>query len=116
MEAKPYTSSEKKQYAEFVSLTEEEYNKLVDQHGEEATLECVEILDNYKGASGKKYKSDYRAILTWVLDKYRKQHRAKLMEARASPAKNDVQATLAEMRRRIEARYQNDGQAEADPF
>ncbi len=24
------------------------------------------MLDNYKGASGKRYKSDYRAILNWV--------------------------------------------------
>ena len=30
----------------------------------------IEILDNYKGAKGKRYKSDYRAILTWVVDRY----------------------------------------------
>ena len=30
----------------------------------------IQILDNYKGANGKKYKSDYRAILNWVVDKY----------------------------------------------
>jgi hypothetical protein len=29
----------------------------------------VEILDNYKGSTGKKYKSDYRAILSWCVDK-----------------------------------------------
>ena len=27
------------------------------------------MIYNYKGSSGKKYKSDYRAILTWVIDK-----------------------------------------------
>ena len=26
-------------------------------------------LDNYKGSSGKTYKSDYRAILSWVIEK-----------------------------------------------
>lgn len=56
-------------YAEFVSMTEEEYQKLVDKHGEADTLRLIEILNNYKGSSGKKYKSDYLAILNWVIDK-----------------------------------------------
>lgn len=55
-------------YAEFVSMTEEEYQKLVADHGEEATKKMIEKLDHYKGSSGKKYKSDYRAILSWVKD------------------------------------------------
>jgi len=57
----------KKKYAEFVTLTEEEHKKLVAEHGEELTTQMITILDNYKGANGKKYKSDYRAILTWVI-------------------------------------------------
>ena len=57
----------KKNYAEFVSMTKEEYKKLVDKYGKEFTDKCIEVLDNYKGSSGKKYKSDYRAILTWVV-------------------------------------------------
>ncbi|SHK45968.1 phage replisome organizer N-terminal domain-containing protein [Tepidibacter formicigenes] len=56
-------------YAEFVSMTEDEYNKLIEKHGEESTKKMIEILDNYKGSKGKKYKSDYRAILSWVVDK-----------------------------------------------
>lgn len=36
--------------------------------------EWVEVLDNYKGSTGKKYKSDYRAILSWVVDKYKEKH------------------------------------------
>ncbi len=27
----------------------------------------LDILDNYKDASGKTYKSDYRAVLSWVV-------------------------------------------------
>ena len=50
-------------------MTEEEYKKLVEQHGEESVRKMINVLDNYKGAHGKKYKSDYRAILTWVVDK-----------------------------------------------
>lgn len=60
----------KDKYAEFVSLTKEEYEKLISQHGENATKEMIRILDNYKGSSGKKYKSDYRAILNWVVKRY----------------------------------------------
>ena len=57
----------KRKYADFVSMTEEEYQKLVDEYGEEFTRRCIEVLDNYKGAKGKKYKSDYRAIKNWVV-------------------------------------------------
>jgi hypothetical protein len=57
------------QYAEFVKMKESEYTKLVEEHGEPLTKKMIEVLDNYKGANGKKYKSDYRAILNWVADK-----------------------------------------------
>lgn len=60
---------EKKKFGEFVAMTNAEYEKLVSTHGEKFTKKCIEVLDNYKGSSGKKYKSDYRAILSWVVDK-----------------------------------------------
>lgn len=56
-------------FAEFVSMTNAEYDKLVSTHGKEFTDQCITILDNYKGSNGKTYKSDYRAILSWVVDK-----------------------------------------------
>mgnify|MGYP006957493083 FL=1 len=59
----------KVEYAEFVSMTEEEHQKLIDQYGPEMTARFIEELDNYKGSSGKMYKSDYRAILKWVVKK-----------------------------------------------
>lgn len=62
-------------YAEFVSLTKEEYAKLCEAHGEEAAKRMIEILDNYKGSSGKKYKSDYRTILNWVVERYNEELR-----------------------------------------
>ena len=63
---------EKKEYAEFVKLTEAEYEKLVSKHGVEKTRRLIETLDNYKGTKQKnhnKYDSDYRAILSWVVGK-----------------------------------------------
>lgn len=59
-------NKEKNEYGEFVSLTKVEYEKLTDKHGELLTRKMINVLDNYKGSSGKKYKSDYRAILSWV--------------------------------------------------
>jgi len=56
-------------YAEFVKMTEEEYKKLIERYGEAVTARSIEILDNYKGSTGKKYKSDYRTILNWVADR-----------------------------------------------
>jgi hypothetical protein len=63
----------KNKYAESVSLTTEEYQKLLDENGEYLTQKMIEVLDNYKGASGKTYKSDYKAILSWVKDKVHKE-------------------------------------------
>lgn len=59
----------KVQWAEYVSMTNAEHQKLLDTHGPVDTARLIEILDNYKGSSGKKYKSDYRAILSWVEDR-----------------------------------------------
>lgn len=62
----------KNKYAENVLLTDDEYKKLVEKHGEHWTKKMIEKLDNYKGAHGKKYKSDYKAILSWVIDEVKK--------------------------------------------
>lgn len=72
--------NEKKAYAEFVSMTCQEYEKLVQQYGEQDTKEMILKLDNYKGAHGKTYASDYHAILKWV---------AKVVLSRR-PARNEV--------------------------
>jgi hypothetical protein len=65
--------NEKKIYTDFVSMTEEEYQKLVTEHGEILVKRFIETLNNYKGATGKKYKSDYLAIRNWVIDKVTKE-------------------------------------------
>jgi hypothetical protein len=54
-------------FAEFVSMTEDEHRKLIEKYGLKDTARMIEILDNYKGSKGKTYKSDYRAILNWVV-------------------------------------------------
>lgn len=60
----------KYKYADNVTLTRDEYAKLCEEYTEEAAKRMIEILDNYKGQNGKRYKSDYRAILNWVVNRY----------------------------------------------
>lgn len=60
-------------FADYVSMTNAEYEKLVSTYGKDVSDQCITVLDNYKGSNGKKYKSDYRAILSWVVDKVKKE-------------------------------------------
>lgn len=60
------TKSDKKHYAEYVIMTEEEYSKLVTQYGEAFIKEKIIDLNLWKGSKGKKTKSDYLTILTWI--------------------------------------------------
>lgn len=64
---------EKIHFAEFVSMTNAEHEKLVSTYGKDFADQCITVLDNYKGSNGKTYKSDYRAILSWVIDKVKEQ-------------------------------------------
>ena len=56
----------KKVYGEFVRLTEDEHQKLLERLGQALTTDYIERLDNYIGSKGKKYKSHYHTILTWA--------------------------------------------------
>lgn len=64
----------KKNYAEAVTMTEEEYQKLTEQHSKAFVDKCIEILNNYKLSSGKPYRSDYHAILNWVVERVSKDY------------------------------------------
>jgi len=65
---------EKIKYGELVHLTEVEYNKLIERDGKYATDWMIDCLSNYKLSNGKKYKSDYGAINSWVRDRYSDKH------------------------------------------
>lgn len=68
--------SKKTYYAEYVSMTEEEYKKLIDKYGLSKVNKMIDKLDNFKGANGRKYTSDYRAILSWVVSAVSKEEKA----------------------------------------
>lgn len=73
---------EKLSLADNVKMTQDEYNKLIDKYGNEATDWMIKKLDSYKGAKGTTYKSDYRAILNWVADAWQEYEKK---QGRASP-------------------------------
>lgn len=94
---------QKKAYADDVSLTEAEYHALIAKLGsKQAADECIEILSNYKGATGKRYKSDYKAILNWVIDKYRERH--KTVQKGLPTPKNDPVTAAAAVKAMLAAR------------
>jgi hypothetical protein len=63
-------------YIDCVALTNKEFEKLKTDHGEKIALKAIELLNNYKMQSGKKYKSDYHAILNWAIEKANNQNGA----------------------------------------
>jgi hypothetical protein len=73
----------KTQFADFVSMTNDEHSSLVARLGEAGTARCIEILDNYKGSRGKQYQSDYRAILNWVVQRYEEEQAKQEKQANA---------------------------------
>jgi len=64
--------NKKKKFMEFVFLKDEEYKKLIEKFGEEATKTEIYKLNNYIGSKGVKYKSHYHTILNWNSNKEKK--------------------------------------------
>lgn len=73
-QSKKKVQDNKKNYAEAVTMMEEEYQKLTQQHTKAFVDKCIEILNNYKLSSGKQYKSDYHTILNWVVERVSKDY------------------------------------------
>lgn len=88
--------NKKNKYADYVSMTQSEYEKLVSEYGELQTRKMIKVLDNYKGSKGKTYKSDYRAILSWVADKVTKEQPQQQPRGRAIPDEINIDLSAGE--------------------
>lgn len=66
-------TGERVRYAKFVHMQSDEYDDLVKTYGEDGAKRMIEMLNNYKGASGKRYESDYRAILSWAVKRWQEE-------------------------------------------
>lgn len=62
----------KNEVCEKVFLTKEETEKITEKIGLLGYNFCIQKLSAYKISSGKTYKSDYGAILNWVMDEFEK--------------------------------------------
>lgn len=82
------TRIDKDIYAENVRLTKKEYDTLIKDFGSYYTERFVDTLSNYKCSNGKKYKSDYRAILSWVVEKVSKMNPVDLRNKLAAESDN----------------------------
>lgn len=62
----------KKEFAEFVHLTQREYDRLVADYGQDAVAWMINKLDNSVGSNSRRrrYTDDNRAIRNWVVDAY----------------------------------------------
>jgi predicted transcriptional regulator len=60
----------KHRYGEYnhVTLTDKEYNTLVDEYGEQKVLLAIKNMDEYCEMKGKTYKSYYLALKKWGMD------------------------------------------------
>lgn len=67
----------KKQYLDYVFLTDTEYDSLVKRYGENKTKRLIEKLDNYipNSERRKPYKCHYRAICGWVSKEIEKEEK-----------------------------------------
>lgn len=91
-------------YAEYVLMQEKEYLSLVDKYGETFTRRCIEILNNYKGACGKKYKSDYLAILNWVVARTEQEGIRKEPKV-AQKTDKDIEAEIKRLQEKNNSQY-----------
>jgi hypothetical protein len=86
----------KNTYADLVTLTEIEYNKLIDTHGLDFTKKCIDKLNAYKLSKGKTYKSDYGAINTWVVEAVKEKEPARV--SNFIPPEKITEATMQRMK------------------
>jgi hypothetical protein len=58
--------NKKNHYADNVTMSEDEYKKLIAEYGEVVTKEKIIDLDLWKGSKGRKTNSDYLTIKAWI--------------------------------------------------
>lgn len=53
-------------FLDFVLMTKDEHQKLLDRFGQEMTNDYMERLNNHIGSKGRRYKSHYYTICQWI--------------------------------------------------
>jgi hypothetical protein len=83
-------------YAENVKMTEDQYQKLVEEVEVSGAKWVIDYLNNYKIGNGKKYKSDYHVMRNWVIGAYRERLAKGQIPSERSEVNDSVESDLAE--------------------
>ncbi|RJX27167.1 MAG: DUF4373 domain-containing protein [Dethiobacter sp.] len=78
-------NNKKINYRDYVRMTADEYQQLLQKYGTKQTEAMLDILDNYKGSRGRTYKDDCRAIESWVVRRYHEDQRRGVYHGEARP-------------------------------
>jgi hypothetical protein len=66
VKVKSKKQASKDKHSDFVLLSKDEYEKLIDKFGKDIANNKIGSLNEYIGSTGKKYKSHYHTILMWA--------------------------------------------------
>lgn len=108
-------NSKKKAHRDHVTLTEEQYCKLLELYGAEKLKAMLDYLDVYKGSKGLSYKSDYHVLLpaNWLNKRYEEE---KEKEKRKSSGANYGNNTKGDARKRqLDSWVENNGDPNENP-
>lgn len=94
---------EKIKFRDHVELSQIEYDSLLEKNGKEFLDSMLDVLDSYKGSSGKQYKSDFHTMKEggWVSDRVKKES---LMSKNISSSQCNVNQ---QMGKSLESKYFN---------
>lgn len=94
--------ADKKNYSKHILLTEDEYESLREEYGEDTADKAIECVSDYKEMTGKRYESDYLAIKKWGIEAALEQ-KEKAPEEKDSP--EDLESFFFERLVRENAEY-----------
>jgi len=64
--SKKQRGKEKQKYLDYIYITEDEYILLIDLYWDRIVKDYMEKLNSYIGSKGKKYKSHYHTLISWL--------------------------------------------------
>lgn len=94
----------KRKHGEYahVLLTDNEYDRLINDYGQEQTSAMIKKLDEYIETTGKRYKNHNLVLRGWVKDWYDREYEATPAVLREKPEQREqTQEERAELARRI---------------
>jgi hypothetical protein len=90
-EKKKPVKQEKRSYGEdgAVKLSDEEYEKLAEAHGTKVVASIIEQLNDYIMSTGKRYKSHYHVLRTWLRKETTRSSSGYPKKSRSNPANDE---------------------------